>query len=358
MNRFSTVLLLVTSVFFFLGCGKDMNTEHELYTVNTHLESRSISFENITGAKGQGGKAVRPELGPGRKGAAFIDLEPGQTVQLCDIKGPGVIRHIWVTLKNEPELLNNIVIKAWWDGQEHPSVNTPIGNFFGVSYGLCNEDTAYESAVHSVNSSAGMNIWVPMPFTKNARITVTNNAEKATMFFFNIDYTINDKLAEDVGRLHVLYRRENPTTLKKDFEILPHRHGKGRYLGCVLAVRPLMDDWWGEGEVKIYLDGDQKYPTIVGSGTEDYIGQSWGLQKKTYLYGGMPYEKVGEDERLYAIYRWHIKDPIYWKEDIKVTIQQIGFGVEAGFFERQDDVSATTFWYEPLPSEPIPEPVW
>jgi len=187
-----------------------------------------------------------------------------------------------------------------------------------------------------------------MPFAKRARFTITNHSDKETVLFYNIDYTLGDSLAEPFGRLHILYRRENPTTLKKDFEILPKRTGMGRFLGCVLGIRPLSGDWWGEGEIKVYLDGDKEFPTIAGTGTEDYIGQSWGLQDKTYLYGGTSLNSKG----LISIYRWHIKDPIYWKKDIRVTIQQIGW--KSGLYERQDDWSTTTFWYEPLPAAPLP----
>ena len=323
----------------------------DLYAVKVPVESRSISFENPTGEKGQAAQAPGVGSVPGRKGSPARDVKPGQTITLCDIKGPGVIRHIWVTTDHKSRQgLLGIVIRAYWDGQEHPSVEAPLGNFFGISHGLAVQQ-AYQSAAHSVNPLAGMNIWLPMPFSKQARITITNESDQDAPVFYNIDYTIGDNFPEAFGRLHVLFRRENPTTLMKDFEILPKREGMGRFIGCVLGIRPLGPYWWGEGEFKVYLDGDEEWPTIAGTGTEDYIGQSWGLQDKTYLYGGVAL--ADHSRKLYSIYRWHIADPIYWKKDIRVTIQQIGHNNKTGF-EREDDWSTTTFWYEPIPSKPLP----
>ena len=325
-----------------------------LYALGHSVESRSISFENITGAKGQGGKAAS-NLGVGRKGAPNRTIAPNETVTLCDVNGPGTIRHIWMTSGQAPKTLLGMVVRAYWEGQQSPSIETPMGNFFGISHGQIKKQ-AYQSAVHAVNPAAGMSIYLPMPFQKKARITITNESNEPQVLFYSIDYTIGDDHQESVGRLHVLYRRENPTSLKQDFEILPHRTGMGRYLGCVLGIRTLEPEWWGEGEVKVYLDGDKEFPTIVGTGTEDYIGQSWGLQDVTYLYGGTNlYSGEGvptHKDALISIYRWHIQDPIYWKKDVRITIQQIGC---CPYFERQDDWTATTFWYEPIPSAPLPQ---
>jgi len=327
-----------------LACAAWCAHQPELYNVSTGVESRSITFENPTGAKGGGGMAASP-LGPGRKGAASRQIKPGETVTLCDIQGHGTIRHIWITLSNKPENLRSGVIRAWWDDQAHPSIESPLGDFMGFAHGKA---MPYASRVHSVSKSAGMNIWIPMPFRKRAKFTFTNEGSQQVLFFYQIDYTLGDQHRAGTGCLHVLFRRENPTTLKEDFTILPKRTGKGRYLGAVLGVRSLGPGWWGEGEVKMYLDGDTRFPTIAGTGSEDYAGLAWGLQESPFFYNGASLAQKG----YVSMYRWHIEDPVYWKKDCRITIQQIGF--KGGMFERQDDWSTATFWYEPVPSAPLP----
>jgi hypothetical protein len=321
----------------------------EPYIVNTPIESRSISFENPTGEKGKGGMAAS-KIGVGRKGAALKNPNPGQTLTLCDIDGPGVIRRFWVTLPAKKENLLGFVIRGYWDNQATPSIEAPIGNFFGVANGVAK---AYQSAVHSTTDSAGMTIFLPMPFTKHAKFTVTNEGtEKDVPFYYQIDLTINETLPSDVGRLHVMYHRENPTTLGEDFTILPKRTGMGRFVGCVIGINNVDKKWWGEGEFKAYIDGDDKFPTICGTGTEDYLGQAWGFHELAFLYGGVSLKQ----DNLWTLYRWHLKDPIYWKKDIRITLQQIGAGDEGGggYYNKQEDVNAAAFWYEPIPSAPLP----
>jgi hypothetical protein len=318
---------------------------HTPYLLDTGLVSRSICFENPTGAPGAGGKASS-NLGPGRKGAPSITLKAGQDVQLCDIEGPGTIRHIWITGPRSPASLRSLVIRAWWDGQAHPSIECPIGDIMGFAHGKV---MPYFSAVHSLGRNAGMNLWLPMPFPKRARITLTNEGKENVPLFYQIDYTIRDSLPADVGRLHVLFRRENPTTEKKDFELLPQRTGKGRYIGALIGIRNLhAGQWWGEGEIKIYMDGDKEFPTIVGTGSEDYVCLSYGMQQTPYLYNGCNLDQ----NNFTSMYRWHLPDPIYWQKEARITIQQIAW--QKGLAETQDDWSTATFWYEPVPSAPLP----
>jgi hypothetical protein len=318
---------------------------HEPYLLDTGLVSRSICFENPTGAPGQGGKAAS-KLGAGRKGAPSMTLNAGKDVDLCDIEGPGTIRHIWMTTSNNPLNLRSLVIRAWWDGQKHPSIECPIGDFMGFAHGRV---LPYFSAVHSLGKNAGMNIWLPMPFTKRARITLTNEGEANVPLFYQIDYTVKDAHPADVGRLHVLFQRENPTTERQDFELLPKRTGQGRYIGALIGIRNLhTGQWWGEGEIKVYLDGDKKTPTIVGTGSEDYVGLSYGMQQTPYLYNGC---NLNENSFV-SMYRWHLPDPIYWQKEARITIQQIAW--KGGLAETQDDWSTATFWYEPVPSAALP----
>ena len=345
----------------------------ELYDLSTKLETRSISFENPDGKQGAGGKATNSQLGPGRKGAPNKKILAGETVSLCNIGEAGTIRHIWMTGQfkdskgdspDRMKLLRSTIIRAYWDGQEYPSIECPLGDFMGLSH---SKVTSYQSAVHSIGEKVALNFWLPMPFTKSAKITLTNDSDIDFVLFYQIDYTINDQHNNDVGRLHVCFRRENPTNKKVDFEILPQRKGKGRFIGAVVGVRTLNPGWWGEGEIKFYMDGDTEYPTICGTGSEDWVGLSYGIQQTTFQYHGCNLnfesdvihevldDKTNELKDMQtsyiSMYRWNIADPIYWKKECRVTIQQIG----CCYYERDDDWSSATFWYEPVPSEPLPQ---
>jgi hypothetical protein len=370
-NHIARTCLMSCTAVWLLSVGRSLPAQpppdliRQPYLLDTGLTSRSISAENPTGAPGEGGKAADKDRGVGRKGhPAEWSIPAGKAVQLCDIAGPGTIRHIWVTTEWKPEVLRTLVIRATWDDQQHPSIECPLGDFFGFAHGKV---TAYQSAVHSVGPLAGMNVWLPMPFTKRAKITITNEGDKpAKVIFYQVDYTLGDKHPDDVGRLHVLFRRENPTTKKKDFELLPLRKNKGRYIGAVIGVRNLHPgDWWGEGEFKVYMDGDTQFPTICGTGSEDYVGLSWGVQAVQYLYHGCSLsdrEYKGADLQEEVIlgtfvstYRWHLPDPIAWQKQARITIQQIrGSTTQHRVIETSDDWSCATFWYEPLPSAPLP----
>jgi len=330
------------------GCGllqEPVDIVAQPYLLDAGLVSRSISFENPTGVPGQGGQAAS-QLGVGRKGSPMRTLKAGEDVQLCDIKGPGTIRHIWMTTSKEPNNLRSLVIRAWWDGQEHPSIECPIGDFMGFAHGKV---MPYHSAVHSLGQNASMNIWLPMPFIKRAKITLTNQGKKNVPLYYQIDYTIDDNHLRGIGRLHVLFRRENPTTLKQDFVLLPKRTNKGRYIGALIGIRNMHPgQWWGEGEIKIYMDGDNEFPTICGTGSEDYVCLSYGMQQTPYFYNGCNLNQ----KEFVSMYRWHLPDPIYWQKECRITIQQIAWN--QGLTETQDDWSTATFWYEPIPSQPLP----
>ncbi|MHB8863251.1 MAG: glycoside hydrolase family 172 protein [Pirellulaceae bacterium] len=324
---------------------------HQPYLLDTGLIARSISFENPTGAPGAGGQQAS-RLGPGRKGAPARSVKPGEEVQLCDIQGPGTIRHIWLTTVQEPVNQRAMIIRVWWDDQAHPSIECPIGDFFGFAHGKI---MPYQSAVHSVGSTGGRNIWLPMPFATRAKIVFINEGQQEVPLFYQIDYTLGDPHRSDVGRLHVLFRRENPTTEKQDFELLPLRKNKGRFIGSVMGIRNLHpDQWWGEGEIKVYMDGDTNFPTICGTGSEDYVGLAWGIQQIPFLYNGCSLDQKDADtgKGFVSMYRWHLPDLIAWRQEARITIQQIAW--KEGLAETQDDWSAATFWYEPLPSAPLP----
>ncbi len=355
--KVETIAVFVLLLSMFPSCAPEREeSAGQLYDLGTGLKSRSISFENPKGEPGQGGQAAS-NLGVGRKGFPAKGIAPGETVELCNIKGPGTINHIWMTggFRNKNAIaLRSMVIRAYWENQEHPSIECPLGDFMGSAHAKVN---SYQSAVHSTGINSALNIWLPMPFNKNARLTLTNEGDANISLFYQVDYTINDRHPENFGRLHVCFRRENPTTLKKDFEILPERTGEGRFIGTVLGIRALESNWWGEGEVKIYMDGDTEFPTICGTGSEDYVCLSYGMQQTPFQYHGCSWNQ----NSFISMYRWHIPDPIYWEKKCRIVIQQIGYSGQLRqenkppLYERQDDWSSATFWYEPVPSSPLPE---
>ena len=347
--------LLPLLLFFMYSCMTEPPGSPDVpYDLGVPLKSRSISFENPTGEPGEGGKTASG-LGVGRKGFPAKNIAAGETVVLCDINSSGTIRHIWMTggFKDHPLALRSMVIRAYWDGQEYPSIECPLGDFMGAANARV---APYQSAVHSTGINAAFNLWLPMPFEKEARITLSNEGDTDITLFYQIDYTIGDRHPGETGRLHVCFRRENPTVMKQDFEILPRRSGKGRYLGAVLGIRSMDEHWWGEGEIKIFMDGDTDFPTICGTGSEDYVCLSYGMQETPFRYHGCSWDRDG----YISMYRWHLPDPIYWERECRITIQQIGYDhsrietTGTALYERSDDWSSATFWYEPIPSDPLP----
>ncbi len=339
-----------------------MFDKQPLFQLNPHRRSRSISFENPTGAPGQGGQAASP-LGVGRKGDPARVVPAGETVCLADIAGAGIIRHIWMTTPPGRQMLRGALLRMYWEGAEFPSLELPVGDFFGFAHGAT---ASFQTAVHAVGERYGMNCYLPMPFARHARVELVNETSRPMTIFYQIDYTEEDALPEQSGNLHGCFQRQNPTTPGLDFEFLPARQGAGRFLGVVFGIRPLGPDWWGEGEVKLYMDGDDAFATIVGTGAEDYVGLSYGIQQTAFAQLGA--SRVDPDQDgvpgAVSMYRWHLADPIVWHTDIRATIQQIGHAgqpvdLEAyknNLFERADDWSAASFWYAadlaPLPDCP------
>lgn len=237
--------------------------------VDTRLDCRAATFENPTGAKGAGGTAHG-----GRKGAPNRRIASGETVVLADVDGPGTIRHIWMTFAPAPpEVMRSLWMEVFYNGADEPSVSVPCLDFFGLPHG---RPAAYHSALASAQEGRGFNSYFPMPFAAHVRIELTNSADKEALLYYQVDYTLEPAMADDVGYLHVSFRRQNPTVLKDDFVIAEGLEGPGRFLGCNVGIRVIDDcNWYGEGELKIYLDGDTDLPTICGTGLEDYIGSAW-----------------------------------------------------------------------------------
>ena len=240
--------------------------------------SRSINAENPTGEKGRGGMAVSP-LGPSRKGSPCLtDIHPGDTVTLCEMDGPGFITHIWITVTNktteaDSNVLRDLVLRMYWDGEETPSVESPLGDFFCCGFA---RECQVTSMPVSVIPNRGFNCYFRMPFAKKAKITLENQHDNPIpAFFYQVDYCLCEELPANTGYFHAQWRRQRYTQLQQDYVILDGVHGRGQYIGTYLALTTLERYWWGEVEVKFYLDGDTEYPTICGTGTEDYFGGSW-----------------------------------------------------------------------------------
>jgi hypothetical protein len=292
----------------------------ELYQApkpGTH--TRWVSPENPTGAKGAGGQSNR-----GAKGMAFIVVQPGETAMLADIKGAGIINRMWLsgTIPRNEEQRRLVRLEMYWDGTKKPAVAAPIGDFFGVGLGLL---VPFESALFASPEGRSYNFTIPMPYRKGAKVLLVNESKAHALVWYDLNYTEVARHDSDVMYFHTAWRREPRTELGKDFEILPKVRGKGRYLGAnigVIGSPEYRGTWFGEGEVKVYLDGDQQWPTLVGTGTEDYIGSGWGQgQYHGRIHGSL----ISDDKNdLYAFYRFHLADPVYFHQNCRVTIQQIG----------------------------------
>lgn len=333
--------------------------------------SRAINAENPNGEKGKGGMASS-HLGPSRKGSPCIfKLKPGSTVTLAEMNGPGIINHIWITVTDKtdagPFVLSDLVIRMYWDDETSPSVESPLGDFFcnGFARGY-----VVNSLPIVVNPTRGFNCYFQMPFKKKAKITIENQHDaEIPAFFYQIDYCLYDDLPEQIAYFHAQWKRQRLTDKSVDYTILDGVIGKGQYIGTFMALTTLERYWWGEGEIKFYIDGDDDYPTICGTGTEDYFGGAWSFAtqmdgktvENTYCtpFLGYPYYSTNDKSEhnfyhnddcppMRSFYRWHIMDPIYFDEDLKITIQQIGASAR-GMFERQDDVASVAYWYQTEP---------
>jgi hypothetical protein len=349
------------------------------------INTRWYTHENPDGLPGGGGKARF-----GRKGAPLVNVPAGTSLVLADIKQSGTIRRIWMTLsaRMNSVQLRGMKIEMYWDGAKNPAVQAPLGDFFCQSLGKM---TAFQNAFFSSPQGSSLNCIIPMPFRKSARIILINESKADIPVYYEVDATLGDKHDEQTLYFHAYWRRENPTTLRKDFTILPRIEGKGRFLGCNIGM--IQDSlytnfWWGEGEVKVYLDGDNEFPTLCGTGTEDYIGSGYGQRLFDHQYQGDQY--ISEKKDAYSFYRLHVPDPIYFHKEIRVTIQVMGGpgyrqmleamdkhpglkimktenGTEyytreeleanpqrSNVVERVDDYCATAYWYIDKPENSLP----
>jgi len=316
----TTSLLLLASVFGLQA----QNASQTISGVNMYqmpskpLKTRWYTFENQKGEKGGGGK-----VNFGRKGAPATAIAAGDTLVLANINESGTIRRIWMTLfRFDKEALRGLKIEIYWDGAKNPAVQAPFGDFFCLPMGHA---VAFENALFSSPEARSVNCIVQMPFRKSAKILLINESNQRNGCYYEVDATLGDIHDMNTLYFHSYWRRENPTVLRRDYTILPNVEGKGRFIGCNIGMKSderYANFWWGEGEVKIYLDGDTDYPTLCGTGAEDYIGTGYGMKNFSNLFQGNNFVSSAKD--AYGFYRLHIPDPVYFYNNIRVTIQVMG----------------------------------
>ncbi len=333
-------------------------------------DSRAVTPENPTGAKGGGARALPEgashparELGVGWKCRPFIVVAPGATAVLADLEGPGVLQHLWITATG---VWRHLILRMTWDDHAHPSVECPLGDFFASGWASRETFAPVVSAAVCVNPGSAFNCYWEMPFRRRARITLENRATTEATLYYQFDYTLADVPA-DAAYFHAQFRRVNPTPYQKEYVILDNVRGRGHYVGTYLAWGVNNNGWWGEGEVKFFLDGDREFPTICGTGTEDYFCGSYNfenLKERRYQeyntpYAGLPQvlrpDGVYVSQTRFSLYRWHLPDPVRFAQDLRVTVQALGWRSDHRFLPLRDDIASVAYWYQDTPADAWPE---
>ncbi len=341
-----------------------MDTLHIL----SNAKSRSVSPENFTGEKGRGGMAIEGvqascarDLGLGWKISPCISLDAESVTAIADIEGPGAINHIWMTvgrLKGR-DIWRDLILRVYWDGCEFPSIEVPVGDFFANGW---NAYAHVNSLAVCTNPARGFNCYWTMPFAKRALFTIENRNPEPIILYYQIDYALAE-LEADCAYFCASFRRSNPT-VGGIHTVIDGIEGKGHYVGTYMAWQVNNCGWWGEGEIKFFMDGDREFPTICGTGTEDYFCGAYnfdvpgeGYTEFSTPYSGMP--QVIRPDGLYrsntrfGMYRWHITDPIRFERDLRVTIQDLGWRSEKRFLIQQSDISSVAYWYQTFPMKPL-----
>jgi hypothetical protein len=355
----------------FNGLDVDLNNLYRL----SNAQTRSISPENFSGEKGKGAMAVpilnsdkslnianasgaARDLGQGWKVNPFVKIAAGQTFTLAEINGPGAIQHIWMTPTGN---WRSSILRFYWDDEKDPSVECPVGDFFCMGWGVY---APLSSLAVCVNPGSAFNCYWTMPFRRKCKITMENISDNESMnLYYQIDYTLTD-VPNDAAYFHAQWRSARPNTTS-DYTIIDGIKGKGQYVGIYLAIGPHNNGWWGEGEIKFFIDGDTKFPTICGTGTEDYFCGSYnfdrGGQYKEFCtpYVGL-HQVIRPDgtynsQQRFGLYRWHIKDPVRFDKDLKVTIQDLGWTVGGRYLKQTSDVASVAYWYQTEPHVKFPD---
>ncbi|HVY51859.1 MAG TPA: glycoside hydrolase family 172 protein [Devosia sp.] len=357
------------------GLGSSLSSLHRLSSAIT----RSISPENFTGEKGRGGMATEGTgaahargLGRGWKISPSVEIAPGETLTLADIRGMGAIQQFWITPANLR--WRDLILRIYWDEQEQPSVESPIGDFFCNGWGVF---APVQSLAVCVNPGRAFNCYWEMPFRKRARVTLENrDPESSGVIYWQLNYTLTD-VPDDAAYFHAQFRRTNPLPYRSDYTILDGVRGQGHYVGTYMAWGVNNSGWWGEGEIKFFLDGDREFPTICGTGTEDYFCGAYNFDGGNLADSGMesryreftsPYsglcqvirpDGAYQSQQRFGLYRWHLSDPVRFAADLRVTIQALGWRTERGparrYLPLQDDIASVAYWYQALPTAPFPE---
>lgn len=336
-------------------------------------KSRSISPENLSGEKGEGGKTplekgsaayAARELGQGWKVNPYRTIKGGETFTMAEMRGPGIVNHFWITPTGDYRLA---ILRIYWDEEKTPSVEVPVGDFFCSGWGWEREPQINSLAV-CVNPKNGFNCYWQMPFRKKCRITMENLAAGDLIIYYQVDFSVTD-VPESAGYFHVQFRRVNPLPYKEDYTIVDGITGKGQYVGTYIAHGANSPGWWGEGEVKFFLDGDRDFPTICGTGEEDYFNGSYGYRETPDARGQMQYtdfsspfsgfyhvpDSTGRiSQRRFGEYRWHIMDPVRFEKELRVTIQCLGWQSEGRYLPLRDDMASVAYWYQSEPHNTFP----
>jgi hypothetical protein len=347
----------------FNGLGMSLGNLSRLSPAKT----RSISPENFTGEKGKGGMSTdgsalpaARDLGQGWKVSPYVRVAAGKTFTLAEINEPGAIQHIWMTPTGNWRFS---ILRMYWDGETTPSVEVPVGDFFGAGWGTYAQ---LSSLAVCINPGSAFNCYWEMPFRKSARITLENIGNDPMTVYYQIDYTLTTVPA-DAAYFHAQFRRVNPLPKKEVFTILDGVKGRGHYVGTYMAWGSNKPGWWGEGEIKFFLDGDGAFPTICGTGTEDYFCGSYNFENRTtkqYQEFNTPYagmhqvirpDGLYQSQQRFGLYRWHIMDPIRFEQDLRVTIQAIGWDAARRYRPLTDDIASVAFWYQTEPHAAFPK---
>jgi hypothetical protein len=308
--------------------------------------------------QGTGANCAR-ELGQGWKISPSVTIAAGQSFVMADIEGSGAVQQIWLTPAGNWRFS---ILRIYWDDQEQPAVECPVGDFFCMGWG---KYAQLSSLPVCVNPGSAFNCYWEMPFRKRCRMTMTNLAPEAMTLYYQINYTLTEVPA-DVAYFHAQFRRTNPLPYKQDYTILDGVCGRGQYVGTYMAWGVNNTGWWGEGEIKFFMDGDREFPTLCGTGTEDYFCGSYNFENREshqYQAFSTPYtglhqvirpDGVYQSQQRFGLYRWHITDPIRFEQDLRVTIQALGWRNGGRYLPLQDDIASVAYWYQTLPTAPFP----